>query len=424
MQTSLTNSSYSSHVSRCRLCGSEAFFDQQLKLKPTALANELYLTHSEALQADEFALTLVMCAMCKHIQLSEAVTSKRLFDSYVYTSSTSSSFRTHFNELAETIGELLNPSASILEVGSNDGYLLSVLQGKGFRCLGLEPSSILVEHSRQLGIDVHQGYLDGKNVSEIIDSHGHFDCIVGNNVFAHIPDLALAIRQVEVLLKDGGLFVIEVAHAVEILRKGIFDTIYHEHHSYHTLLALRPFLESLGFGLIAVEGVPTHGGSLRIVARKDSTSNTEEVSRIEKMEQELGFDEPEVFQAMEERIEKSQSDFLRALEEAGDSVIFGYAAPAKVVTFLYQVCENPEKIQFIIDDNLMKQGKFLPGLGVPVVGASHLKNVLKEASGRKMTCFVFAWNLSDELRSKMKLMLPDGSEIVSFFPALTKEIIA
>jgi 2-polyprenyl-3-methyl-5-hydroxy-6-metoxy-1,4-benzoquinol methylase len=423
MQTSLTNSSYSSHVSRCRLCGSKAFFDQQLKLKPTALANELYQTHSEAMQADEFALTLVMCAMCKHIQLSEAVTSKRLFDSYVYTSSTSSSFRTHFSELAERIGELLSPSASILEVGSNDGYLLSTLQAKGFRCLGLEPSRILVEHSRQLGVDVHQGYLDEKNVSEIIDSHGNFDCIVGNNVFAHIPDLAMAIRQVQVLLKDGGLFVIEIAHAVEIVRKGIFDTIYHEHHSYHTILALRPFLESLGFGLIAVEEVPTHGGSLRIVAQKGSISKTEDVSRFEKIEKELGFDEPEVFQAMKNRIEQSQSDFSKALEEAGDSVIFGYTAPAKVVTFLYQVCENPENIQFIIDDNLMKQGKFLPGLGVPVVGASHLKNILKEASGRKMTCFVFAWNLSDELRSKIKLMLPDGSEIVSFFPTLTKEII-
>jgi len=367
---------------------------------------------------------VAMCSGCRHIQLDEAVNSTRLFDSYVYTSSTSSTFKTHFDQLALKICGSLPPSASVLEVGSNDGYLLSRLKESGLNCLGLEPSRILVEESRKFGLQIHQGYLDEHSVSAILKSQGQFDCIVGNNVFAHIPDLAQAFKHVNSLLKAGGLFVIEVAHAIEILRKGIFDTIYHEHHSYHTLLALRPYLESLGFGLLDVEQVETHGGSLRIFAQKGGTSDLNKVNAIEVIERNLGFDSPQVFGSLTELVSNARESFKEIVDSASQSIVFGYAAPAKVVTFLYQVSAKPNEINFIVDDNPLKQGRFLPGLGVPIVEAKFLENEVTQRPGQKFICLVFAWNLSQELRAKIRRSLPQGSELVTFFPTLSKEVIS
>lgn len=414
--------SSSSRVQFCRLCGGD-FYAETLSLFPTPLANELYESLESALAAETFRLTLAMCKRCSHIQLDEAVGSARLFDSYVYTSSTSHSFQAHFDELALKIQGLLPPLASILEVGSNDGYLLSRLNDFELHCLGLEPSEILVAKSRMLGLEIHHGYLEESFVSEIVESRGQFDCVVGNNVFAHIPNLAQAFKHVNTLLKPNGLFVIEVAHAVEILRKGIFDTIYHEHHSYHTLLAIRPFLESLGFGLVDVEVIETHGGSLRIVAQKGGKTNPSKVSAIEDEERNLGFDSPKLFEKLAKLIDTAQSSFASVIASSGQSIVFGYAAPAKVVTFLYQVSAKTHEISFIVDDNPLKQGKFLPGLGIPIVDSEFLKGELSQRSKLTFVCLVFAWNLSHELRAKIRGLLPKGSEIVTFFPTLSKEVI-
>ncbi len=412
-------------LTKCRLCDGP-FYENSLRLHDTPPANELYPDKESALKAERFPLDVVMCTECKHLQLRDIVDPVRLFGDYVYKSGTSVLFRNHFTELAEKLRSKIKESAFVVEVGSNDGTLLHALNSQGFKTLGIEPSVLLVRECLNENLLVLEGYLDDSIVKKIIKKYGEADCLIGNNVFAHIDDMNSAFRNVFYLLANNGLFIFEVAHALNILKDNLFDTIYHEHMSYHTVASMIPFSEKLGFTLEKVEKISTHGGSLRFFLRKGKNLfQDSSVQKILEEEVSSGLTNPELLNKIREAIDllKNQSLVLiHSVTRLPKRFIFGYGAPAKAVTFLAEVGLEEITLIGVIDDNPSKQNKFLPGSGHQIVSSSEMQSIVAGyKDGETFSCLIFPWNLSVEILGKLKDWLPKNSSVISFFPT-PKEI--
>ena len=412
-------------LTNCRLCSGE-FFQKTLRLKSTPPANELYKSKDEARAAEKFPLEVVMCQKCRHVQLKQIVSPKRLFDDYVYKSGTSRFFNDHFDNLASTLVAEFKVDNYVLEVGSNDGILLASLAKRGIKSIGIEPSSFLAKECVNNNLNVYNSYLDSKVVAEIIQSHGHASIVLGNNVFAHIDDMRTAFKNVFDLLGNSGVFIFEVAHFKYILMDGLFDTIYHEHMSYHTAIALEKFALETGFKLFRIEEIPSHGGSLRFYLSKDKDQLIDQsVEKIINEEVNLGLNEVEVLSLIEEKIKNTKLAADIMLKEIGvrpNEVVVGYGAPAKVVTFLAQMdMENMDLIG-IIEDNIDKQSKYLPGSGFAINSLEEIqRSIIK--NGSKELCInflIFPWNLKSEIIEKLGKWAPKNSNAVVFFPSVEK----
>ncbi|GBL33201.1 C-methyltransferase NovU [Actinomycetota bacterium] len=323
-------------LSNCRLCTGN-FFEKTLKLKSTPPANELYPTKDSAKKAEKFPLEVVMCQKCRHVQLKHIVSPKRLFDEYVYKSGTSKFFNEHFDRLASKIASEFPINNYVLEVGSNDGVLLTSLNKRGIKSIGIEPSEYLAKECINRNLNVYNSYLDEATVVKITQSHGKASIVLGNNVFAHIEDMKGAFKNVFEILEDSGIFIFEVAHFKYILTDGLFDTIYHEHMSYHTATALESFATTSGFKIFRIEEISSHGGSLRFYLSKNHDKLKEpSVELIKNDELKLGLNQVETLSLIEDKIKETKESTARMIKDIGlgDNTVFvGYGAPAKVVTF-------------------------------------------------------------------------------------------
>ena len=412
-------------LTNCRLCSGE-FFQKTLRLKSTPPANELYKSKNEARAAEKFPLEVVMCQKCRHVQLKQIVSPKRLFDDYVYKSGTSRFFNDHFDKLASTLVAEFKVDNYVLEVGSNDGILLASLAKRGIKNIGIEPSSFLAKECVNNNLNVYNSYLDSKVVAEIIQSHGHASIVLGNNVFAHIDDMRTAFKNVFDLLGNSGVFIFEVAHFKYILMDGLFDTIYHEHMSYHTAIALEKFALETGFKLFRIEEIPSHGGSLRFYLSKDKDQLIDQsVEKIINEEVNLGLNEVEVLSLIEEKINNTKLATDIMLKEIGvtpNEVFVGYGAPAKVVTFLAQMDMEDMDLIGVIEDNIDKQSKYLPGSGFAINSLEEIQiSIVK--NGSKELCInflIFPWNLKSEIIEKLGKWAPKNSNAVVFFPSVEK----
>jgi len=412
-------------LTNCRLCSGE-FFQKTLKLKSTPPANELYSTKEGAKAAEKFPLEVVMCQECRHVQLKHIVNPKRLFDDYIYKSGTSRFFNDHFDNLASVLVSEFKVDNYVLEVGSNDGILLASLAKRGIKSIGIEPSNFLAKECIKNNLNVYNSYLDQRVVNEIIKSHGQASIVLGNNVFAHIDDMKTAFKNVFELLDGSGIFIFEVAYFKYILIDGLFDTIYHEHMSYHTATALENFALETGFKLFRIEEIPSHGGSLRFYLSKDQSRPIDQsVEKIKKEEINLGLNEVDVLSLIEEKIKKTKVGaeiMLKEIRMKPNDVFVGYGAPAKVVTFLAQMEMEDMDLIGIIEDNLDKQSKFLPGSGFAINSLEEIKKSIRK-NGTKDLCInflIFPWNLKSEIIEKLGKWAPRNSNAVVFFPSVEK----
>ena len=412
-------------LTNCRLCSGE-FFQKTLRLKSTPPANELYKSKDEARAAEKFPLEVVMCQKCRHVQLKQIVSPKRLFDDYVYKSGTSRFFNDHFDKLASSLVTEFKVDNYVLEVGSNDGILLASLAKRGIKSIGIEPSSFLAKECVNNNLNVYNSYLDSKVVAEIIQSHGHASIVLGNNVFAHIDDMRTAFKNVFDLLGNSGVFIFEVAHLKYILMDGLFDTIYHEHMSYHTAIALEKFALETGFKLFRIEEIPSHGGSLRFYLSKDKDQLIDQsVEKTIKEEVSLGLNEVEVLSSIEGKIKNTKlaaDIMLKEISMKSNALFVGYGAPAKVVTFLAQMDMEDMDLIGIIEDNIDKQSKYLPGSGFAINSLEEIQRSIKK-NGSKELCInflIFPWNLKSEIIEKLGKWAPKNSNAVVFFPSVEK----
>ncbi len=373
----------------CVLCGHAFGPEPVLTLPGTPPANEFV---AEPREQETFPLAVYLCPDCGHLQLQAVVDPVRLFGGYVYTSGTSPAAIAHWSGYAQTLASrfALGAGSVVVDVGSNDGTLLREFRRRGARVHGVEPAGNIAAQARRAGIPTTSAFFDHEVASDLRKTAGPADVITANNVFAHMDDLESAALAARSLLAPGGVFVLEVSYLLDVVERVLFDTIYHEHLSYHAIRPLRRFFARLGMTLFDAERVPAQGGSLRCYVAADGRPVSPAVGDLEDLETAAGLFSPATYREFGKAIDARRKALAGRLERvrAGGGRLCGYGAPAKLTTLMYALDLDGGDFDFVVDDSPLKQGLFTPGKHVPVTGP----DAFGEASGRGYTCVVFAWN--------------------------------
>jgi len=399
----------------CRLCGSTSL-ELVLSLRPTPPANELRSASETGKEQEKFPLDIFFCNDCHHCQLLDVVSPERLFQNYVYVSGTSPVFVKHFQNYASDVLKKYNlsPGGFVVDVGSNDGTLLQFFKQAGYRVLGIDPAVDISETANENGIPTLTDFFSPALAERIVKDHGSANVIVANNVFAHIDDLKSIVDGIKILLDPEGIFVFEVSYLLDVVEKTLFDTIYHEHLCYHSVGPLKRFFEKNGMELIDTMRVSSHGGSLRAVAKLQNSSRiaAPSVEQLINLEKKLGLDKASTFKKFGDDIQKvghELKSILASLKNEGKKVA-GYGFPAKATTLMHHFEIGPELIDFVIDDNPLKQGLYTPGLNIPVVSSA----VLKEQKVDYL--LILAWNFAQPIMEKLKDFKQDGGHFIVPLP--------
>ncbi len=402
---------------KCRICENPDL-KPVISLGKSPLANSLLSQEDLSKEEETFPLEMVYCDNCKLCQLSYVVPPEKMFSNYLYVSSTSESFRKHFELYADNLISLFNlrPSSLVVDIGSNDGVLLKPLKEKGIRVVGIEPAENVCEIARTNGIDTINGYFNENIVEDISKMKGKADVITANNVFAHIADIKSVAQNVKKLLKDDGVFVIEVQYLLNTLNDLTFDNIYHEHLSYYSLIALNNFFQKQGMDIFRVEHVQTHGGSIRVFVQKSPGTKQKDFSVEEFLEREkqFGLDKYETYLSFSQKIQQIRDnvrDFISKAKGEGKSIV-GYGAPAKATTMLNFFNINSSHIDYIVEDNPLKHNKIVPGVRIPIKDKSSL-----EISPPDYVA-ILAWNFADEIAKKNSDLRNKGVQFVVPTPKL------
>ncbi len=382
----------------CRLClGSN--LNLVLQLTPTPLANAFVDRDSVGVIQEEFPLDLYLCAECGHLQLLDVVRPDQLFLKYIYESGTSPVFVQHFKNYADYIVTHyeIPKNGFAVDIGSNDGTLLQLLKNLGLVVLGVDPARELSSRASAKGLETVTSFFNEEVAAKILKSKGFADVITANNVFAHADDLTGLVSGVRKLLAPDGVFIFEVSYLGDVIEKTLFDTIYHEHLSYHSVGPLIGFFEKNGLKLIHVETVDTHGGSLRGICQHESGNLDRDhtINKFLEWENENQLYSGCTFDNFASVIQSKKEDVRKYLSKLRDSgkTVAGYGAPAKATTLMYHFGIGPSDIHYIIDDSPLKQGLFSPGLHIPVCD----KQILKSKSPDYL--FILAWNFADSIIS-------------------------
>ena len=401
----------------CRLCDSDDL-SLVLSLTPTPPANAFITADALDTPQECFPLDLHICGACGHLQLLHVVDPSLLFADYVYVSGTSPSFVAHFEDYATHVIETYRPppGALVVDIGSNDGTLLRFFHNAGMAVQGVDPACDIAKAACEAGIETLNAFFDAALSAQIREDKGAAAVVTANNVFAHIDDLAGVVAGVRALLEEDGVFVFEVSYLADVLEKTLFDTIYHEHLSYHAVAPLVSFFSRNGMELIAAERVDTHGGSLRGTAQLAGGAR-EVASSVEaylELEERLGLGRAETFHDFAERIDAlkiSLRDLLLGLKAEGQSIA-GYGAPAKATTLMYHFGLGPDIIDFIVDDSSLKQGLYLPGLHVPVLPSSAI------AEQGPDYLLILAWNFAQSIMANNSALHDMGGRFIIPVPKL------
>ncbi len=411
----------------CRLCGGS--LTKVLDLLETPPANE-FVSHDvpwAKIVQDTFPLFLSVCSDCGHVQLPVVVDPRRLFRNYVYVSGTSSVFVDHFRRYAEDMVSRcgLRPGDLVVDVGSNDGTLLSFFRAAGMRVLGVDPARAIAADATARGVPTIAEFLTPALADKIVREHGRAKLVTANNVFAHADDLREVAVACASLLDDLGAFSFEVSYLPSVVRGTLFDTIYHEHVSYHHLAPLIPFLGSAGLPVIDAELVDTHGGSIRVLSRRASFTPglsvrargilADEVSSGYVVRNLLGNNSPPgPMERLDESIRRLASELKGLLLEArtAGKTVAGFGAPAKVTTLMHRFQLGREDIDFIVDDSPLKQGLFTPGKYVPVLAPSALYE------RRPDYVVILAWNFAEPIMLAHRRFSDEGGKFIVPIPQL------
>ncbi|MFC4015593.1 class I SAM-dependent methyltransferase [Nonomuraea purpurea] len=377
-------------VARCRVCGGSGM-TSVLCLGRLPLANEFLPSHLAP--SGRYPLHVLYCDDCCLAQLATSVPPEQLFTEYAYFSSASQPVLTHGTELRRFVEKELRPTREglIVEIGSNDGYLLKEYASEGHRVLGIDPARNVAEFARAQGVPTLEAFFTSRLAGRIRRDHGEISVVHANNVLAHIPAVADVLSGVRTLL-DGsdGAVVIEVPYVKDLVLRGLFDTIYHEHLFYYSLTALNRLIEAAGLVTVHVEHVRFHGGSLRVVARAGTPRVHRSVPEMLAAEDAAGMRAPAFYQQFGRRMTRFLTTIrqeLRSIAE-GSRRLAGYGAPAKA-SIMTGAAGIP--LRYICDSTPYKQGKVLPGTRIPIVPPGHL------LADQPDYCVLFAWNYADTI---------------------------
>ncbi|MFI7637467.1 methyltransferase domain-containing protein [Nonomuraea sp. NPDC049400] len=398
-------------MTTCRLCGSEGLAGVvDLGATPPC---ELFLT-AEQLDAPEptYPLHLRVCTSCWLAQLPPLITPEETFTEYAYFSSYSTSWVEHARRFVDAAG--LRPDSFVVEVASNDGYLLQHVVERGVRCLGIEPSANVGSAAVDKGVPTLTEFLSPEVGQRVRAEHGPADLVVANNVYAHIPDVVGFTKGLRALVADDGRVSIEVQHLLTLMELNQYDTIYHEHFQYYTVASAQRALASGGLYLVDVELLPTHGGSIRLWAQPGEAPVSPRVVEVLAREKAAGLHELAGYQDFAKRVAKVRRDLLRFLIDAADAgkTVVGYGAPGKGNTLLNHCGIRPDLLAYTVDRNPYKHGRFTPGSRIPIHAPERI------AADRPDYVLVLPWNLRDELVEQLSYVREWGGRLVFPIPGL------
>ncbi len=374
----------------CRCCGNSKL-KRVLSLGFQPLANNLIKSKRD--KVEKFPLEMNYCDNCHNVQLSVAIDSKKMFSNYYYMSSTTSSFRKHFERAANKYYKdfKLNNKSYVIDVGSNDGIGLMPFKKLGLKnILGVEPAKNLCKISTKKGIKSFNGFLNYKILNKI---KKNADLILASNVFAHSDDLQSMAECMLNLLSKKGVIIIEVQYLLNTIKNLTFDNIYHEHYNYWSLTSLKYFFDRMGANLFKAEKIDTHGGSIRVFVSKNKTKKKESsVSKILNEEENFGLKKFKTYQNFAKKIFNIKKNVLKNIKKIknNNKKIIGYGSPAKATTALNFFGISKE-IDYIIEDNKLKHGKIVPGVNIPIYSKEKVKD-------KNPTVIVLAWNFFEEIK--------------------------
>ena len=400
----------------CLFCASsltQTFVD--LGMSPLC---ESYVSCEQLNQMEAFyPLHVRVCGKCFLVQLEEYVSPEHIFTEYAYFSSYSETWLAHAKDYVDMIVGRLNlgPGSLAVELGSNDGYLLRNFVKKGIPALGVEPAANVAKVAVEKGVPTRVAFFGRKTAEKIVAEGQKADLIIGNNVLAQVPDINDFVAGIQVLLKPSGVATLEFPHLARLMEQNQFDTIYHEHFSYFSLISAEKIFAAHGLALFDVEELPTHGGSMRVYARHaadDSKPVTTQLADLRNREVALGLHQMSAYSTFDEQVKATKRnllDFLIQARRAGKKIA-GYGAPGKGNTLLNYCGIRTDFLEFTVDRNPYKQGKFLPGTHIPIFPVERIDETKPDY------LLILPWNFKDEIIKQMARIRNWGGQFVVPIP--------
>jgi SAM-dependent methyltransferase len=400
----------------CRFCGAnlETVF---VDLGAQPLANS-YLSTADLQRMEPFyALTTYVCESCWLVQLPAMQTAEHIFSDYAYFSSYSDTWLQHASHYVDAMISRFgfDRSTQVVEIASNDGYLLQYFQERGVPVLGVEPAANVAKAAAEKGIPTVVKFFGVQTARELAGSGKSADLLLGNNVLAHVPDLNDFVAGMKILLKPGGVLTMEFPHLLKMMAGNQFDTIYHEHFSYFSFLTVEQVFARHGLTLFDVEELPTHGGSLRIYGRHKENAAPDVTCRVTDLrerEKQSDFDRIAAYQRFGEQVQETKRrllEFLIAARRAGKQIV-GYGAPAKGNTLLNYCGVRTDFLTYTTDRSPHKQNHFLPGTRIPIYAPDKIQET------RPDYVLILPWNLKEEIMEQMALIREWGGQFVVPIP--------
>ena len=402
--------------SKCRFCNESleiSFVDLGLSPLSNSFLKEPELKNKEKL----YPLHAYICKKCLLVQLEEFEKPESIFSEYAYFSSYSKTWLEHAKNYSELmIRKLeLNEYSQVIEIASNDGYLLQFFKDKGIPILGIEPAVNVAKVAQKNNIPTISKFFGIKTAKELADKKIFADLLIGNNVLAHVPDVNDFVEGMKVILKKQGMITMEFPHILQLIQNNQFDTIYHEHFSYFSFYTVQKIFSHHKLRIFDVEELSTHGGSLRIYVKheEDETKDiTNNVKILNQKEIEFGCNNIQNYKKFQEIVDKIRKDvrnfFIQVKNEK--KKIVGYGAPAKGNTLLNYCKINDDLMEFTVDLSEHKQGMFLPGTHIPIYNQDKIKETKPDY------VFILPWNLKDEIMTQLQYIREWGGKFVVPIP--------
>ena len=401
---------------RCRFCG----FNLRHTLVDLGMSPlcESYLSREQLNGMEPFyPLHVQVCEKCFLVQLQEYVRAEEIFTEYAYFSSYSDSWLQHASNYVDLMVERfkLGSGNFVVELASNDGYLLQYFVKKRIPVLGIEPAANVAKAAVAKGVPTLVQFFGVQTAKQMAAEGRHADLIIANNALAQVPDLNDFVGGMKILLQPGGVVTVEFPHLLRLMEQNQFDTIYHEHFSYFSFITAEKIFAAHGLTLFDVEELPTHGGSLRIYARHADNSSlpvSERVTGLRAREIAAGFTRMERYANFGEQVKETKRkllEFLISARRAGKSIA-GYGAPGKGNTLLNYCGIRTDFLDYTVDRNPYKQGKFLPGTHIPILHPDEIRRT------RPDYVLILPWNLKDEIRKQLAYVAEWGGKLVVPIP--------
>lgn len=387
--------------SHCRFCSTPLKY-RFADLGMSPLANS-YLKPDQLQNMEPFyPLQAYVCEKCFLVQLEQFETPENIFGDYAYFSSYSDSYLEHAEQYVQMMIERFgyDSNSLIVEIASNDGYLLKNFVESKIQVLGIEPAVNVAEVAEEIGIPTLVKFFGTDLAYELSRKEQNADLIIGNNVLAHVPGLNDFVEGLKILLKPNGVVTMEFPHLLQLVNNNQFDTIYHEHFSYFSFITVEKVFARHGLAIFDVEEIPTHGGSLRIYAKHDNDSEkelSENVDTLKKREIDLGYTTIDLYSGFGEKVKKTKRnvlDFFIQAKNDGKSIV-GYGAPAKGNTLLNYCGIRSDFIDYTVDRSPHKQGCYLPGTHIPIYSPEKISETKPDY------VFILPWNLKDEIMKQL-----------------------